>query len=1116
MSAEGRPIATITPGVSIYVTALLEFVGEYILQHVAAIIERDNSDEAGLADLRAAIEEDEQMITLWRQMVVKQELEKRLASGGRGGARRSIRPWKVPQGDEVDEAATDIAQWRSTGGGSTNNSRIMNRPGTSASINAPPPSWPQRDRSSSLGHGQTASDSYHNDTFSDSHASVTQSGSQTTNITTPSSETPPPLARRTSIEKGLSGIFGSRRRGSFKQSQDGGFGQGSGSGLPMARAGLPDVNVEPADDFEALMMSGQTMKVSLTPNRLRTIEVERKAAESKKESRQRPGVLNFASLKGDGEASTPRTSTASPAPSLSTLNESARANVTSGATLPRKSGSRVSNPPSSYRGPADTSTPEPGQLPSQPSGIIPPPSPPTKDVGPAATRSRRMGRAASTDKTPSQTTPKLQPRDKRASWSAAKDMMDLFNTTPPSPGMGNTGKFSGVAPEAGLAGSSNDSSLSRVGGKMRALLGGGGAARRAQSQSNSETQSPSTSMDRSDSRQSAAAAAATPTMGRTADEPQQQPRATVISPVDFAATSSTGHGTSSSEQGGEFGLAGRLPGVQHQHGRTTSGVSGASSVEPEAIAAVAAQRSQQSSPADPNKTPSLSPPAAATTVDAPPAVATINTNREDGSPTHAPTSYRGSTPSTPLAPTTPSVLDQARPDGPPSRKIPIGRRASRDEGHTMLRRRASVRSQMSDGGGAGDSSNVSGGGGGGSTRFERANGTSSAMGFASHTTPMSRANASLGPGTPTSPVRPLNGGGGAQRSASSSSSNAPTTLRVLAGLDRSMRTCTSVEECRALVATALNAALRDATNANAATMSGGTGGETASGAETQQQPQQQQVKGLNLFNVAPPATDSMPPRAQPILIMSNNYDEDDDESSPAFARNGSVAAWLLDDYVPSRPETPPGDGLKKSNSTTTRMTTSASLGSESNQTMRSARSALGGGPSSVVGGSSSRVGPAHHHSSSIAGGGVGNEDSSSSSSPQRRQSGRGLSPPPSATRSRKLSTNTVDEQPNMYASADEGDLADDDYDEDSSERSAGGRGGFVDDDDGGVTADENENTFGSGETNPASRLTPVVKQSAAASPAFTSTTTTSSRSQRPPPSASKAAVRLARQEGGGR
>ena len=119
MSSDGRPLATVTPGAAIYVTALLEFVGEHILQNVSRVIERDNSDEAGIYDLRAAITEDEQLNPLYSKMAIKHEVERRIEvlearrrkiteDGAHRGVRsdaRVVKPWHVPTEGDFDEAA---------------------------------------------------------------------------------------------------------------------------------------------------------------------------------------------------------------------------------------------------------------------------------------------------------------------------------------------------------------------------------------------------------------------------------------------------------------------------------------------------------------------------------------------------------------------------------------------------------------------------------------------------------------------------------------------------------------------------------------------------------------------------------------------------------------------------------------------------------------------------------------------------------------------------------------------------------------------------------------------------------------------------------------------------
>uniref|UniRef100_V5F286 Uncharacterized protein n=1 Tax=Kalmanozyma brasiliensis (strain GHG001) TaxID=1365824 RepID=V5F286_KALBG len=119
MSSDGRPIATVTPGAAIYVTALLEYIGEHILQNVSRVIERDNSDEASLYDLRAAITEDEQLNPLFTKLSIRSEMARRIdvlesrrrkitEDGAGRGVRsdaRVVKPWHVPTENDFDEAA---------------------------------------------------------------------------------------------------------------------------------------------------------------------------------------------------------------------------------------------------------------------------------------------------------------------------------------------------------------------------------------------------------------------------------------------------------------------------------------------------------------------------------------------------------------------------------------------------------------------------------------------------------------------------------------------------------------------------------------------------------------------------------------------------------------------------------------------------------------------------------------------------------------------------------------------------------------------------------------------------------------------------------------------------
>ena len=127
MSPDGKPVATITPGVAIYVTTLLEFVGEKILQDVSRVIERDNSDEASVRDLYAAITEEEMLHHLFRTLEVRHDFARSLSTTAAGRSRmptvgddsvsaifnstsgdsgRTARPWQVPSSAmDYDQAA---------------------------------------------------------------------------------------------------------------------------------------------------------------------------------------------------------------------------------------------------------------------------------------------------------------------------------------------------------------------------------------------------------------------------------------------------------------------------------------------------------------------------------------------------------------------------------------------------------------------------------------------------------------------------------------------------------------------------------------------------------------------------------------------------------------------------------------------------------------------------------------------------------------------------------------------------------------------------------------------------------------------------------------------------
>lgn len=363
MSTDGRPIATVTPGVAIYVTALLEFVAEYILQNVARVIERDNSDEASLGDLIKAMEEDEGTSYWWNKTESRKHIRS-LDKENRVKCGKVQKPWQVPDANEYDQAAGRKKYNRQSLNAlpSATSSNAINNTGTVSS--------PLHDRTFSSGQlhdlrngtgsiGGATSPTFSHQTHTTGMTSI-PSGSTEGNT----------LKRRPSTDKG--GWFG-RRRGSFRSSQDlgiNGLGPNGEKVIPNSALTSRDTDnsLSTADsgvvsgeggDFDFLVMSGQTMKVSLTPNRLRSMDAsaddDQDGEKANRSARKRPGTGTL--LRAETPSSL-ATRVASP------TNLTADGQTDEKGELPPRPGSRAGStkaaitrgqnkgaPPSAYRGP---------------------------------------------------------------------------------------------------------------------------------------------------------------------------------------------------------------------------------------------------------------------------------------------------------------------------------------------------------------------------------------------------------------------------------------------------------------------------------------------------------------------------------------------------------------------------------------------------------------------------------------------------------------------------------------------------------------------------------------------------------------------------------------------
>lgn len=477
MSSDGRPIATVTPGVAIYVTALLEYVGQHILQNVSRVIERDNSDEASLYDLLAAITEDEQLNPLYNKMSIRQEVTRRIdvhesrrrkltedgASRGLKSDARVVKPWHVPTEGDFDEAAGPTLF-------SPKRASVQHPPRSDTGLSsAASSSRYAHAASSSIGHTDSLRGSISmlrtSSSFAthaaDANGAVSPGGSlgkQNGNRASmglgnaarndTSASNTGSVGRRQSSERSWSGVFGGiKRRNSFKQGSDP---AGSSGRLAVptdtsaTSANQGDSALDPEDDFEALMLSNQTMKVSLTPNRLHTIEVAKKGEGTNVNTvRRRPGTGTVrddpvsaaaafgrgpspspthdsrSSMTGDGLASNhqgsgsaERTSTSSATPSdaAAVPRPSSRASLQTAMRPERRT---AAPPPSSYRNPNAAALGQASLL--------------SRDVAEQDT-------VLASAPPPRRSTPRLQPRDDETerSNSTSRDLVDLFKSTPPS------------------------------------------------------------------------------------------------------------------------------------------------------------------------------------------------------------------------------------------------------------------------------------------------------------------------------------------------------------------------------------------------------------------------------------------------------------------------------------------------------------------------------------------------------------------------------------------------------------------------------------------------------------------------------------------------------------
>lgn len=552
MSTDGRPIATITPGVAIYVTALLEFVAEYILQNVGKIIERDNSDEAGLSDLRKALEEDEGSVFWWNKLVTRTELESlELAEQDKAGKGRVGKPWKVPASDEWDEPAGKKHQHRQSIAMSVQYPRS---PATT-------PINETRGYSSMSLSGHGSRDSALMTTTRPNGALTTSASHHADLMSLSNSSESPVLSRRISSDKGWFG----KKRNSVRESSEVTPNTVIVSAPSTTRTALSSTNLNTlsleealgSDDFDSVMLSGQTMKVSLTPNRLRSIQISGEVKEAtdedaqvdaKRGSRKRPGTLSPA-LYREAEPTTPRS--AQPSPSLTMTSRMSIQQQEAFDELPPRSISRQGSvsgtrnsklvtkgaaPPSAYRGPDASRSEYPA---TQIVDEVRPTDEEKPNNGVKSIKEIRAMTSGSASVSPKDS--RLLPRDEIAQReSTVRDMVHMFNTAPPPSTYLNGGSN-------GVHAKSSESLLGYPGSRKAALSNASGKVKnlfnRKLSASGSSTSLASGFSRRGDS----------PEMEKKLKRPASRGNVQVDSPVSQSrSTSTSDYHTSGSGNGTSF------------------------------------------------------------------------------------------------------------------------------------------------------------------------------------------------------------------------------------------------------------------------------------------------------------------------------------------------------------------------------------------------------------------------------------------------------------------------------------------------------------------------------------------------------------------------------------
>ncbi|KAF7332567.1 hypothetical protein MKEN_00139400 [Mycena kentingensis (nom. inval.)] len=285
------PPALVAPA-SLYLTAILESMCEHILSNVGRVAARDSSRTgATVQDVFVALCEDHAIYALFKSMRVYQQIE----------------------------LLTQTPKPRRSKSFSRNER-------TSLSRHSPSNQEPSSGRESSAGHRSRASTDMSSQTPAATTAAISPSTSRS------SFEKARKKFTRSSNEDGLNGAHKRSESGISEDSKQ----------MLAAYNQREDAPEDSAleKEFDNLMRSGSTMKVSLTPDRLKTMEVYKQ----EKDRNRRPAPLSIG--KTDDSSSAPKTGGRRPSARTvdSIVEDEEEAAPKSGPT-PRRKNSNITSPP---------------------------------------------------------------------------------------------------------------------------------------------------------------------------------------------------------------------------------------------------------------------------------------------------------------------------------------------------------------------------------------------------------------------------------------------------------------------------------------------------------------------------------------------------------------------------------------------------------------------------------------------------------------------------------------------------------------------------------------------------------------------------------------------------